>query len=78
MRKQKKKQKKTKNYPISNAVQAIVSHQMKHVSELADRYSGSVIECPLCDREVAGSIPGPVIPKTLKMVLAAFLLGAQH
>ena len=32
----------------------------------------------VCDREVAGSIPGRVIPKTLKMVLAALLLGAQH
>ena len=33
---------------------------------------------PLCDREVTGSIPSWVIPKTLKMVLAALLLGAQH
>ena len=23
--------------------------------------TGSVVECPLCDREVAGSIPGQVI-----------------
>ena len=37
-----------------------------------------VVEPPLCDREVAGSIPGQVIPKTLKMVLAALSLGAQH
>ena len=43
-----------------------------------DRHSGSVVERPLCDREVAGSIPGRVIPKTLKMVLAALSLGAQH
>ena len=43
-----------------------------------DRHSGSVVERPLCDREVAGSIPGRVIPKTLKMVLAAPLLDAQH
>ena len=42
------------------------------------RHSGSVVELPLCDREVAGSIPGRVIPKTLKMVLAALSLGAQH
>ena len=42
------------------------------------RHSGSVVERPLCDREVAGSIPGRVIPKTLKMVLAALSLGAQH
>ena len=27
-----------------------------------DRHSGSVVECLLCDREVAGSIPGRVIP----------------
>ena len=43
-----------------------------------DRHSGSVVERPLCEREVAGSIPGRVIPKTLKMVLAALSLGAQH
>ena len=43
-----------------------------------DRHSGSVVEHPLCDREVAGSIPGQVIPKTLKMVLAALSLGAQY
>ena len=43
-----------------------------------NRHSGSVVERPLCDREVAGSIPGWVIPKTLKMVLAALSLGAQH
>ena len=45
---------------------------------LRDRHSGSVVERPLCDREVAGSIPGRVIPKTLKMVQAALSLGAQH
>ena len=42
------------------------------------RHSGSVVERLLCDREVVGSIPGRVIPKTLKMVLAALLLGAQQ
>ena len=46
--------------------------------QLKDRHSGSVVECPLCDQEVAGSIPGRVTPKTLKMVLAALSLGAQH
>ena len=40
--------------------------------------AGSVVERPLCDQEVAGSIPGWVIPKTLKMELAALTLGAQH
>ena len=54
------------------------------------RHSGSVVEPLLCDREVASSIPGRVVPKTLKMVrlmckrmastivLAALSLGAQH
>ena len=37
-----------------------------------------LVERPLCDREVAGSIPGRVIPKTLKMVPGALSLGAQH
>ena len=46
--------------------------------EMSTGTSGSVVERPLCDREVAGSIPGRVIPKTLKMVLAALSLGAQH
>ena len=40
----------------------------------------AVVERPLCDQEVAGLIPGQVIPKTLKikMVLAALSLGTQH
>ena len=49
-----------------------------HIEHIQNRHSGSVVERPLCDREVAGSIPGRVIPKTLKMVLAALSLGAQH
>ena len=48
------------------------------LTEFLYRHSGSVVERPLCDREVAGSIPGRVIPKTLKLVLAALSLGAQH
>ena len=32
----------------------------------------------LVKREVAGSKPGRAIPKALKMVLVATLLGAQH
>ena len=36
-----------------------------------------LVERPLCDRGVAGSIPSRVVPKTLKMVLAALSLGAQ-
>ena len=37
-----------------------------------------VIERPLREREVAGSKPGRAIPKALKMVPVATLLGAQH
>ena len=54
------------------------SNIVKILPPKTDRHSGSVVERPLCDREVAGSIPGRVIPKTLKMVLAALSLGAQH
>ena len=39
---------------------------------------GSVVEHPLWDREVVGSNPGCAIPKALKMVPVATLLGAQH
>ena len=35
-------------------------------------------EHPLRDREVMGSNPGRAIPKVLKMVPVATLLGAQH
>ena len=57
----------------------IIFYHFLHVLNLdIYRHSGSVVERPLCDREVAGSIPGRVIPKTLKMVLAALSLGAQH
>ena len=37
-----------------------------------------VVERPLREREVAGSKPGRAIPKALKMVTVATLLGAQH
>ena len=37
-----------------------------------------LVEHLLCDWDVAGSIPSGIIQKTLKMVLAALLLGAQH
>ena len=40
--------------------------------------AGSVVEHPLRDREVVGSIPGRAIPKALKMVPVDALLGAQH
>ena len=37
-----------------------------------------LVERLLCDREVAGSIPGRVIPVTLKMVVAALSLGESR
>ena len=40
--------------------------------------AGSVVEHPLRDRKVVGSNPGRAIPKALKMVPVATLLGAQH
>ena len=46
------------------------THMYRQVAQLVKRL--------LCDREVAGSIPGQVIPKTLKMLLAALSLSAQH
>ena len=39
--------------------------------------AGSVVEHPLRDREVVGSNLGRAIPKALKMVPVATLLGAQ-
>ena len=37
-----------------------------------------VVENPLREQEVVGSISGRAIPKALKMVPVATLLGAQH
>ena len=37
-----------------------------------------MVERPLREREVVGSNPGRAIPKALKMVPVATLLGAQH
>ena len=37
-----------------------------------------MVEHPLRGREVVGSNPGRAIPKTLKMVPVATLLGAQY
>ena len=37
-----------------------------------------MVEHPLRDQEVVGSIPGRAIPKALLMVPVATLLGAQH
>ena len=40
--------------------------------------TAQVVERPPREREVAGSKPGRAIPKALKMVPVATLLGAQH
>ena len=45
---------------------------------IQNQNSGSVVEHPLRDREVVGSNPGRAIPRALKMVPVAILLGAQH
>ena len=37
-----------------------------------------MVERPFQEREVVGSIPGHAIPKALKIVPVATLLGAQH
>ena len=42
-----------------------------------ERLSGVVVERPPRVQEAAGSIPGPVIPTTLQMVVMAALLDAQ-
>ena len=66
---------------VTNSYQNLVyliSKQYALYHFMENRHSGSVVERPLCDREVAGSITSQVIPKTLKMVLAALSLGAQH
>ena len=53
------------------------------MSRLTDR-AGSDLKCgpvPIAqveEREVAGSKPGRAIPKALKMVPVATLLGTQH
>ena len=57
----------------SKAIQIGMNENPCH-TEWMHRHSGSVIERPLCDREVVGSIPGRVIPKTLKKILAALSL----
>ena len=48
------------------------------MATIMDGPAGSVVEHPLRDREVVGSNPGRAIPKALKMVPVATLLGAQH
>ena len=37
-----------------------------------------LIERPISGQEVAGSIPGRVIPKTLELVLVSLSVGTQH
>ena len=51
---------------------------MFYINRGQNQHSGSVVEHLLCDREVSGLIPSRDFKKTLKMVLAALSLGAQH
>ena len=48
------------------------------VPVILNRPSGLVVERSPGVREVVGSIPGRVIPKTLQMVLDAFWLSARN
>ena len=66
-----KNKKNITNLSSAESAHSLVSVNLDQDHLLWDWHSGSVVERPLCDREVAGSIPGRVIPKTLKMVLAA-------
>ena len=45
--------------------------------DVLDRIGGVVIELPPRVREVTDSIPGWVVPNTLKIVVMAAFLGAQ-
>ena len=53
-------------------------YSINYVLSMSTGPAGSVVEHPLRDREVVGSNPGRAIPKALKMVLVATLLGTQH
>ena len=55
-----------------------VSYLLYKFQDVLTGTVAQLVERRLCDLEVAGSIPGQVIPKTLKVVLAALLLGTQH
>ena len=53
----------------------------QHCVYLIDLFTNSVaqlVEHLLCDKEVVGSIPSQVTPKTLKTVIAAGLIGTHH
>ena len=72
----------TVNRGLEKMIGSTVSPRIQR-ADLALVYSftgpaGSVVEHPLRDREVVGSNPGRAIPKALKMVPVATLLGAQH
>ena len=51
---------------------------LKFYIEAASSPGGSVVKHPLREREVKGTNPGRAIPKALKIVPMATLLGAQH
>ena len=54
-----------------------MSNKTHAVQHIATARLAQVVERPLSVREAAGLIPGRVIPKTVKIVVMAPLLGAQ-
>ena len=66
---------------ISNWFMKASARQIKKLrscSVLFNRSDGPVVERLSPNRLVVGSSPGRSIPKTLKMVLTAFMSGARH
>ena len=64
---------------LHSAVPVLGLHCLPYSCHFLDTGTvAQLVEHRLCDQEVAGSVFGQVVPKTLKMVLAALLLGAQH
>ena len=53
------------NYSVYHNKDSSLDCVIPYLQTVFDQHSGSVVERPLCDREVACSIPGRVIPKTL-------------
>ena len=67
------------NVPVNNfSVMSGRSHRFLGTTSTFAGPAGSVVEHHFRDREVVGSNPGRAIPKALKMVPVATLLGAQH
>ena len=61
---------------IHSFIHSLIHYPVSHCTMTAA--GGPVVECLPGVQEVMGSIPGWVIPKTLKMVLDASLLSAWH